>query len=1372
LASDRRPAGPAEKPDTMLKRQGVRTMRNRRIALKASVTLLTASVALGLTLPDNYCLGASPAAHAAIAAGAFAQTGGGASARRAADDLLRESRAAIKRGDYRKAESLINDAEKLGVKYDPLMDRWSDTPDSIRKLLAAERSKANAAKPGFRLPNLFGGNTSKQPGAVPSDPTASPPPSANSQTASTAADQITGEVKSRAVTYLRDARAALAGGDKLAALAAWQKAAALNAPFGPGEDSPQRVADELVRAGVDPSRLVPASNPANMNPASPYTLRPADIDPSADRLPQLGASGAAPPNAAAPANFSPYNLPPETNPLAQSGPAAGGAFQPIAPPSGSMPAANAAAPPANFAAPQELQRLPGADSAGAVAEASRLVAQARLALDQGDLQTAARLAEQAEALNVPDTAFAQNEIRPWQMSLEVNRAMVRRQGIVQASGNASPAEEPRYPVTQGVYNPASDTSQLVPASTSQQSVVNRAQPQPFELQPAQPAAPLPGPGQRFYEEGLQALQNQDRSGAIVKFTEAWKFQDQLDPETRQQLKDKLTYLRAPSAAPAPGGESSPLEQVNSQQELLRQKLVREILNEEKAAQQQAQKDPRGALANLKKLRDRVAVAEVEPAAKKQLLTMVDRLVKELTTFIDQNKATIENAEQNNSVKAEVVRDQEVRLQAQGKLADMVEQFNRLMDEKRYAEAEVIARQARDISPDEAVVTNMIEKSKLARRIYEDLAVKDQTESAFIENMIGVGRSAIPFDDRNPLVFGDAKRWSDLTRTRRGWLEQNRRMSPAELEIQKSLSKGVEVRFLNRPLAEVMDTLGRMAGVNVYLDPQGLNAEGVTTDTPVTLNLTQPISFKSALNLVLSPLGLSYVIQNEVLRITSEQTRDSNVYAKAYYVADLVMPIPNFIPNASLGLPGAIRESLNALTGAGVMPRSPSGVLPLTMAKNEGQPEAAQTSTEILGQINNFGGMGGARNATAPAGPGGLGGASKPDFDSLTELITSTIAPQTWQEVGGPGAISGYENNLSLVVSQTQEVHEQLADLLEQLRRLQDLQVTIEVRFITLNDNFFERIGVDFQMSIDDNTGLMEELPFLPIGTPPSANSPIFDDSNKSISVGWTGGATTADLDIKLTQGAGIFGATPPFGGFDVGSVANFGFAILSDLEVFFVLAAGQGDSRANILQAPKVTLFNGQFAFVSDTTQRPFVTTVIPVVGDFAAAQQPVIVVLNEGTSLSVQAVVSADRRFVRLTLVPFFSQIGDVQEFTFTGSVTTDSGTTVQDPTDPDQDVVNNQTKTVAGTTVQLPTFAFTSVTTTVSVPDGGTVLLGGIKRLREGRTERGVPVLSKLPYISRLFKNVGIGREAQSLMMMVTPRIIIQEEEEQKLGIELPEP
>ena len=185
----------------------------------------------------------------------------------------------------------------------------------------------------------------------------------------------------------------------------------------------------------------------------------------------------------------------------------------------------------------------------------------------------------------------------------------------------------------------------------------------------------------------------------------------------------------------------------------------------------------------------------------------------------------------------------------------------------------------------------------------------------------------------------------------------------------------------------------------------------------------------------------------------------------------------------------------------------------------------------------------------------------------------------------------------------------------------------------------------------------------------------------------------------------------------------------------------------------------------------------IPVVGDFAAAQQPVIVVLNEGTYMTVQAVVSNDRRFVRLTVVPFFSNIGAVNTFPFTGSTTTTTNSTrsglfptATNPAMLWNNTSDNSTTTNSGTTVQLPTFSFVTVTTTVSVPDGGTVLLGGIKRLSEGRTEFGVPLLDKIPYINRLFQNVAIGRETQSLMMMVTPRIIIEEEEEEKLGIQVP--
>jgi general secretion pathway protein D len=175
----------------------------------------------------------------------------------------------------------------------------------------------------------------------------------------------------------------------------------------------------------------------------------------------------------------------------------------------------------------------------------------------------------------------------------------------------------------------------------------------------------------------------------------------------------------------------------------------------------------------------------------------------------------------------------------------------------------------------------------------------------------------------------------------------------------------------------------------------------------------------------------------------------------------------------------------------------------------------------------------------------------------------------------------------------------------------------------------------------------------------------------------------------------------------------------------------------------------------------------------------PVITVLNEGTAVNVEAVVSNDRRFVRLTLVPFFSQIGKIQEFQFEGSKSSRakssderSGADVKVPGATGLVGLANGFSSSGeieqrsnGTTLQLPEFLFTTVTTTVSVPDGGTVLLGGVKRLREGRNEFGVPILSKVPYVNRLFKNVGLGRTTDSLMLMVTPRIIIQEEEEERL-------
>ncbi|HEY1785220.1 MAG TPA: DUF4974 domain-containing protein [Pirellulales bacterium] len=68
--------------------------------------------------------------------------------------------------------------------------------------------------------------------------------------------------------------------------------------------------------------------------------------------------------------------------------------------------------------------------------------------------------------------------------------------------------------------------------------------------------------------------------------------------------------------------------------------------------------------------------------------------------------------------------------------------------------------------------------------------------------------------------------------------------------------------------------------------------------------------------------------------------------------------------------------------------------------------------------------------------GALGGE---DFKPLVDAIKSTLAPTTWDEVGGPCHIAAIARTRSLIVSQTDEVHEQIAHLLAGLRQARDAQ---------------------------------------------------------------------------------------------------------------------------------------------------------------------------------------------------------------------------------------------------------------------------------------------------------------------------------------------
>ncbi|MEI6657798.1 MAG: hypothetical protein WCO76_04595 [Planctomycetota bacterium] len=893
---------------------------------------------------------------------------------------------------------------------------------------------------------------------------------------------------------------------------------------------------------------------------------------------------------------------------------------------------------------------------------------------------------------------------------------------------------------------------------------------------------------------------------------------------RRVIEDAISQAANPAAA-SPTARPAPTSAAAADS-LLVARISAEVAAKQLEAKRLSQKSPADALDLLditaKGLDDQTLPEET----KTQILRRIERTRRDIEEATGKRRNELAMEKQASQVEAQVDRERSQKVEVDQRIAMLIEEYNTLVDERRFAEAEAIAKKAGQLAPDNAVVRQLLAQSRMIRRLDAQKSIDGERQAGFLDVAEDVEASGTPF--AGPIKFPETKDWQDLTKSRSQRLAEGRsRATAAEVAIHKKLDIQVKPGYRGQPLSVVIDSLAKQADVAIHLDMVGLDQEAVRSDTPVTLSLDQSISLKSALKLLLEPLHLSYVVRDEVLKVTSPRLVKGDVYAITYPVADLVLPIPNFTSDG-LGITGALRDGYNQVAmrnnlAVQVGP-APAGIN-AARAGGDGTLDASS-----LAQLQLGGGGPPVTGSTPsiPFGPPSAGGGQQ-NFQPLIDLIQSTVAQETWDTQGGPGAIRPFDTNLSLVVSQTQEVHEEIANLLEQLRRLQDLQVTIEVRFITLADTFFERIGVDFDFNIQ--TGVNAPLNMTAIPTQSNGSvSPFAEGINASpggrsqtigldnsgnpgvalYNSGGVGNAGTGATGVGGVGGTGLGGTglggtgtstsngrsffSIPFRQNSFGSAtvpslpglpdpatsaANFGFAILSDIEAYFLIQAAQGNTRSNVMQAPKVTLFNGQQAFVSDTRQRPFVTAVVPVVGDFAAAQQPVITVLNEGTAVNVQAVVSNDRRFVRLTLVPFFSQIGKVEQFQFEGSRSTKSKTSDEksgaDVKVPGADGLIGVTNGVAakgelelqsnGTTIQLPEFLFTTVTTTVSVPDGGTVLLGGIKRLREGRNEFGVPILSKVPYINRLFKNVGLGRTTDSLMLMVTPRIIIQEEEEEKL-------
>ena len=694
-----------------------------------------------------------------------------------------------------------------------------------------------------------------------------------------------------------------------------------------------------------------------------------------------------------------------------------------------------------------------------------------------------------------------------------------------------------------------------------------------------------------------------------------------------------------------------------------------------------------------------------PQQQATLRTEAETLTNEI--FRRQELAAAVTVRQQEEAQQREIREtrQSAERERDAEVQRLLKRARELQIDQMYDEALELIQQALFLDPTNIAAQLMRDVIQDTRAVVNARNLKRQQSVMIVEQENLTREAAIPYSE---LITYPAD-WPELSDTRLEGLDLSGGESEANRRVTQRLREPVPINFEANRLINVIDYFRNTTSLNFFVNWPALEAIGVEQDTPVSLQLNN-VPADRALTLVLQQAGaasefdpIGYSVIDGIVTISTLRDLQKTTDLRPYDIRDLLVQVPNFTDAPSFDL----REALsNTSSGGG-------------------------------------GGTGGGSGSD-----GGLFGDDGGDDDEedalsreervtqITSLIQDTVGdPLDWQDAGGTVS-SMRELDGQLIIKTTPENHRQIAALLAQLRETRAIQISVEARFLLVDQNFLEEVGVDLDLQIDD----------------PGGNFGPISIGQDSMTLGQR--ATTSlspdRWNIAETDDPGAF--IPGQGFNPTGRAFDFGVSYIDDLEVNLLVRATQANHRSVSLTAPRVTFFNGQRAYVLVVRQISFVSE-LEAIPD-AIGFDITVSVLQVGVLLDVEGTVSADRRYVTLTLRP---NLATTQEpFRQIEQI----GALVLDGDDDGAD----QIITFTGT-LELPELELTQVKATVSVPDKGTLLLGGQRLMAETEVEAGVPVLSKVPVLSRFFTNTSTVKDSRTLLILIRPTIIIQSEEEQNL-------
>lgn len=110
-------------------------------------------------------------------------------------------------------------------------------------------------------------------------------------------------------------------------------------------------------------------------------------------------------------------------------------------------------------------------------------------------------------------------------------------------------------------------------------------------------------------------------------------------------------------------------------------------------------------------------------------------------------------------------------------------------------------------------------------------------------------------------------------------------SPAELRIRSELTQPTTIDFIDTPLTDGIHYLADAHKIAILLDTKALLENGIGTDEPLNQQL-KGVNLKSAFKILLQPLGLTTVVEDEVLKVTTIKVANSILNTHVYDIRAL------------------------------------------------------------------------------------------------------------------------------------------------------------------------------------------------------------------------------------------------------------------------------------------------------------------------------------------------------------------------------------------------------------------------------------------------------------------------------------------------------